>query len=73
MVVNHVEVTVVFAVAAPTVVEQPGGGGPRPLAACVCEALGLEGETVMVVEALALQAHSKPEAWIGGTVTVMAS
>jgi len=72
VVVNHVEVTVVFAVAAPTVVEQEFPG-PRPLAACVCEALGLEGETVMVVEALALQAHSKPEAWIGGTVTVMAS
>ena len=68
------EVTVVFAVAAPTVVEQEfPGPRPRPLAACVCEALGLEGETVMVVEALALQAHSKPDAWIGGTVTVMAS
>ena len=70
---NHVGVTVVFAVAAP-VVEQLEKR--EPLAVCVCEALGLEGETT-VVEVLVMQGpreFSNPyRASIGGTVTVMAS
>ena len=68
------EVTVVFAVAAP-VVEQLEKRGL--LAVCVCEASGLEGETVTVVAVLVMQGpreFSKPHtALIGGTVTVMAS
>ena len=71
---NHVEVTVVSAVAAP-VVEQLEKR--EPLAVCVCEALGLEGETVTVVEVLVMRGpreFSNPyRASIGGTVTVMAS